>query len=469
MGVGTIHDENHPPAHTPGTRIRATMATYAGSKVHVPFINIRSEGDPSSKIILIPRSDFDRAYGSSYALHLRGISDLPTFTPSRNICSIDSFQASDVQPLYASLDDRDKVSWCIENQDSEQRTTPESFLDVNNTNQRGYCSFLVQHSHAVKENLLSNFLPVTHLPVASDSISDPRSRSGSKREDGTMKVRYGPCIWLFFGKNYHFEGDGNTSMLPGRPEHTDSVTHDGTWHYQLSGTKIWRLRPTSELLQQLRENDTVATTHEYSTAGTKRKIDASGECGDDEDATKNCIEVECKQGDILVVNTRLWWHSTLIPAQDVPSISYARDFYLNKETQGARTNGKIKKNDNEEEATELESFMNNVDGTYAAEDVSAETILFTEHSMPHCELHRSKTNPNCQVVELEDDNGGESYMAVVTLRDIKAGEFFSILESSDEEEKESECEEDEEDGEEEPDIDGAAEENDEAARCFPCP
>jgi SET domain-containing protein len=52
-------------------------------------------------------------------------------------------------------------------------------------------------------------------------------------------------------------------------------------------------------------------------------------------------------------------------------------------------------------------------------------------------LHRSKTNPNCQVVELEDDEGGESYMAVVTLRDIKAGEFFSILDSDDEDDSDN--------------------------------
>ena len=79
----------------------------------------------------------------------------------------------------------------------------------------------------------------------------------------------------------------------------------------------------------------------------------------------------------------------------------------------------------------------------AAEDVEAETILFTEHTMPDCELHRSKTNANCQVVELNDEKTGESYMAVVTLRDIKAGEFFSVLETDDEEDSgEEECEDD---------------------------
>ena len=64
--------------------------------------------------------------------------------------------------------------------------------------------------------------------------------------------------------------------------------------------------------------------------------------------------------------------------------------------------------------------MTNVDGTYAAEDIEADTVLFTENTMPDCELHRSKTDPNCQVVELEDEATG---VAVVSLRGIKAGEF----------------------------------------------
>ena len=86
-----------------------------------------------------------------------------------------------------------------------------------------------------------------------------------------------------------------------------------------------------------------------------------------------------------------------------------------------------------------------VDGTYAADDIESETILFTENTMPNCELHRSKTNPNCQVVELEDEKTRESYMAVVSLRDIKAGEFFSVLESDEEGDSDEDMEEWEED------------------------
>jgi U3 small nucleolar RNA-associated protein 6 len=95
-----------------------------------------------------------------------------------------------------------------------------------------------------------------------------------------------------------------------------------------------------------------------------------------------------------------------------------------------------KNNKQSAEAETNQQSMTNVDGTYAANDIEADTILFTEHTMPDCELHRSKTNPNCQVVELEDEETGESYMAVVSLREIKAGEFFCVLESESEDNEE---------------------------------
>ena len=36
------------------------------------------------------------------------------------------------------------------------------------------------------------------------------------------------------------------TALRGRPEHTDSVDHDGTWHVQLQGRKTWFVRPLGE-------------------------------------------------------------------------------------------------------------------------------------------------------------------------------------------------------------------------------
>lgn len=44
----------------------------------------------------------------------------------------------------------------------------------------------------------------------------------------------------------------------------------------------------------------------------------------------------------------------------------------------------------------------------------------------HFKLHRTKADPNCELIELEDGEG-----AIVSCRNIKAGEFFCILESDD--------------------------------------
>jgi len=409
---------------------------------------------------MIPRDDFHNAFDTYQALHITGFVPRSDH-PNERICNADS-----IQPLFDSLNDKDKASWCIEGANTtrinnELSILPSQFLNVKNmTPQRGYCSFLVQHSKVQLEELVTSRLPMVHLPVASGGV--PHNCMTGK----VMEVKYGPCLWIFFGKNHpHVDNNDNnnnnnnelTSMLHGRPEHTDSVTHDGTWHYQLSGTKIWRLRPTTELLRRVEEYDNNQQLSVVS--GTKRRrseLSNDKNAGDnnvDEDSTNlfSKIEVVCKEGDILFLNTRLWFHSTLIPPQDVPSVSYARDVYLlpDSTADDSKKNGVSNRKERDEEEEEEESTMKNVDGTYATEDIDAETVLFTEHTMPNCELHRSRTNPNCQVVELEDDNlGGEgssSYMAVVTLRTIKAGEFFSILESDEEEEDDSDDDDDDDD------------------------
>lgn len=359
---------------------------------------------------MIARSAFQDAYDVHQAMHIRG------YKPSK-LDNDDAgfFHADDVKSLFDSLGEQDKASWCIENKanqkpDDDEDDHTESFLH-NNKKGRGYCSFLVQHSKEMLEDLLTSRLPMVHLPV----------KESSKDDTVTMQVDYGPALWLFFGKNFN---PNENESLQGRPEHTDSVTHDGTFHYQLSGTKIWRLRPTTELTQAMRNHK---KQNQSSPSNKKRKVE--------EDASEkeaNYIEVECKEGDILLLNTRLWWHSTIIPSQDVPSISYARDIYFTQQN-GDSVN---------EQQSNLESSMTNVDGTYAADDIEADTILFTERNMPDIELPRSKSDPNCQVVELEDDEG-DTFMAVVTLRAIKSGEFFTLLESDDEEESGDEvyCEE----------------------------
>jgi len=369
--------------------------------IQVPKVDISNANHMS-------KSDFDEAYNTYQVIHISGF---------KAADSNGNLTAKEIKSLFQSLDDKDKVSWCIENKSSssgnEEVVTPSDFLDGSNKDHTGYCSFIVQHSSSAMAEL-QNRLPVVHLPISDES---PKTAEG--------RMKYGPCIWFFYGKNYGCkDADSQQSSLLGRPEHTDSVSHDGTWHYQLSGTKIWCLRPTDELFNMVGTRGVI---------GKKRKLNHDKDTSQE---NKETIEIECKQGDILLLNTRLWWHSTVIPVQDEPSISYARDVYF-------RSNSKASNNYDEsydKDEMNNEQSMTNVDGTYAAQDIEAETILFTEHTMPDCELHRSKTDANCQVVELEDEETGDSYMAVVSLREIKAGEFFCLVETDDEEEDGSDSE-----------------------------
>lgn len=316
--------------------------------------------------------------------------------------------------LFVSLTDDDQSTFCLENAaangDGSKKGKPEEFLVApsDDEQRRGYCSFLVQDEKALADTLAC--LPMPQLPLKTSHDSSTSEK----------KMRHGPCLWIFFGRNASKEMN-----LDGRPEHTDSVSHDGTWHYQLSGCKEWHIRPTAELIK--RRNDD----------GRKGKVQKSadpsataGVAGSEEGR----VIVKCHEGDVLMLNTRLWWHKTIIPPQPtckgdgkaVPSVSYARDVYFD-ESDGL---GSTKKDDGK---------MSNLDGLYAADNIDKDTIIFTEEDMPDCELHRSE-DPNCELVQLESGLG-----AIVSRRPIAAGEFFCIAESSDEEDdyEEEEVEEEE--------------------------
>eukprot|EP00434_Breviolum_minutum_P012442 symbB.v1.2.010961.t1/scaffold727.1/size198231/6 len=47
------------------------------------------------------------------------------------------------------------------------------------------------------------------------------------------------------------------------------------------------------------------------------------------------VKILCKEGDVLCINTRLWWHKTHIPSGCNLSISVARDMYLDGTRPGA--------------------------------------------------------------------------------------------------------------------------------------
>jgi U3 small nucleolar RNA-associated protein 6 len=306
-------------------------------------------------------------YDQYQIVHITNVMTMPA-TTQPTIKKADSAQAltwKDVCTIFQKLNDMDQKSWCIEtNTTSNKVIIPEKFLSPVLTKDRAYCSFVVQHSKEVYTDVLPN-LPFQDF-------------------DATL-MQYETAIWFFFGRN----PVGNISM-DGRPEHTDAISHNGTWHYQLSGTKRWSVRPTIELMNQI-------------------------DCLDGNKVPR--LTVNCKEGDVLMINTRLWFHQTIISPQRLPSVSYARDFRINRKGND-QLRGKQSINEN--------CTMTNVDGLYATSDISKGTIIFTEIDMPDCELHRSSTDSNCEVVELEDGTS-----AVIASRPIVSGEFFCVPESSD--------------------------------------
>ena len=296
---------------------------------------------------------------------------------------------------------------------------------------------------------LSNIL--RRLPVR-----DPLFNSNNNNDH--YDDHYEPCLWVFFGRNNNNNNndDSNNNInsynndLQGRPEHTDQISHDGTWHYQLSGTKRWLLRPTPTLLRQFKKEQ--QQQHQQKSSYTEEDNQNKNEQEQEqEEQEPKQIRIDCQEGDILIVNTRLWKHQTIIPSQIQPSVSYARDFWI-RNSQISSNKHANNNNDNKEGTTK----MTNVDGLYATDDVESDTIIFKENDMPDCELHTSSSTDvaNCKVVELDDGHGTQ---AVVSSRYITAGEFFCIIEeseSSSDDEDEDEDIDDNDDYDDDDDNDG---------------
>jgi len=82
-------------------------------------------------------------------------------------------------------------------------------------------------------------------------------------------------------------------------------------------------------------------------------------------------EVRCNQGDILAINTRLWWHSTVLPIQpkSIPSISYARDFNFKNQMHTTTDEEKLDNTPENhysivEDDRKQKQPMSNIDGKY---------------------------------------------------------------------------------------------------------
>ena len=292
-------------------------------------------------------------------------------------------------------------SFCIERKQdnflkglskSKESLNAETILQSGDELEPWYCSFLVQHNESAIEDALRH-LPISIPPC---DIFSP------------SYVHHSKHIWMFFGRHLN-RNKTHQGMLRGRPEHTDQVTHDGTWHYQNSGSKIWFVRPVLKMSDKW--------------ICPKDLINASLN-------SHRRFRIECEAGDMLFINTSLWFHQTRIPktsaAQDTLSFSYARDFRMGK------------RSGETEDADEAD--MTNVDGLYAQKRIQAGEVVLTENDMPDCELPRA-ADPNCEIACAQIEGEEESeIMVLMARRDIKKGEWFTI--AFDDEDENEDAEED---------------------------
>ena len=314
-------------------------------------------------------------------------------------------------------------TWCVENAGDggdAAALTPRALLGGGRQSVKAaarapswYVSFVLQND----EKLLARTL--ARLPLAA-----PPCFAGA----ASTTAR---CVWFFVGRH---APPAPAPPLRGRPEHTDAVSHAGTWHAQLEGKKVWHVRPLADARAWPPRARPPPTLGGAALAG---------------------LRVECAAGDVLLINTRCWWHRTEIPptGDDGLSISYARDWTgwpdaRDGDADGERGGGDDK--DGEDDGDDGECAMGNVDGVYASRSLKAGDVVLTEDELPDCALPEH-ASPNCEVVSDCEAAGGAA--ALVATRDIGVGEWltvgFSEDEESGEEEDEDEEEEDDDDEEEE--------------------
>eukprot|EP00960_Hanusia_phi_P010368 303524-Hanusia_phi.AAC.1 len=209
---------------------------------------------------------------------------------------------------------------------------------------RWYTSCVVQHESEQLERVLKS-LPSQGIPS-----------QWQEEQSGQARVRHGKCVWIFLGQNLptaEEEGgeDGGREAMRGRPEHTDMVRHAGTWHMQISGTKTWRIRPSEDGWPE----------------GSSREAAAKRVQEEGEGEEVKRLKIVCQAGDLLVINTKAWFHQTEIPSSAAAdgnlSVSVARDFSF--------------VSSKDEEGMEVVD-MTNIESSWAAGDVEEGELVLKE-------------------------------------------------------------------------------------------
>ena len=282
-----------------------------------------------------------------------------------------------------------------------------------------YVSSILQKDSAALETFFAR-VPFAEAPLL--------QRAGADHDDG---------VWLFLGSNAASSSESagyttrqkrkrnaqesahaSSAVLRGRPEHVDAVDHSGTWHVQLQGTKSWHVRPCAE-------------AGDWEGAPPVLEEGAPGVVREGRRGLR--LLVECSQGDLLLVNTRAWWHRTDIAPQPGAgiSISYARDFYLPTVCRPGAAGGAAGKG-GEATAEDKTNDATLDPRLFAARAFRAMEVVLRGDELPDGELPCA-AEPNCSLAELDDGSD-----ALVALQRIRKGEPLTVGVGEDESEGEYE-------------------------------
>lgn len=267
------------------------------------------------------------------------------------------------------------TKFTVENRGSfekDQDITPQTILDCSSTNNNQQSSFYVStilrrrsEGDALKD--LVKMLPET---VLSETLV---SNGGA---------------WLFVGRHTSDGGNKRKRPLVGRAEHVDEVTHSGTWHYQMSGTKTWWIRPHTAVW-----GDEAGDVPDVSQIlGATRQNSSSSSRGGGGGAW--CLPVRVEEGDWFVLNTRIWYHRTEVEAANNWSVSVARDFYLPLK---------------------------------APRNVQEGEIVLEEDDIP-LDIPRSN-EPNCGMAEIEEN--GQVSIVLIAMQDLTKGTPLTVADDDD--------------------------------------
>ena len=195
----------------------------------------------------------------------------------RSVASVEGFGREDVVDLCKHIESDLRDTFSV-----ECGNAMDSSVISSASRHSWYVSFIIQNDKRVLDKFVKS-LPVSEIPSPTGSLT------------------HSNAVWVFIGQNH------SRNYLDGRAEHTDSLSDaDATWHCQTRGTNM--VRSTIRKLMKMFDRK------EDISWGTHRRI-------------------EMQRGDLLLIDTQLWWHHTKIPStvEVIMSWSYARDIRLNRD------------------------------------------------------------------------------------------------------------------------------------------